>query len=373
MRQRFFFSFLTVFLSFPASLVQSQETITEIYDSGDYERVLENTAALIKSGDTTFHTFYLHVLSEVQLGLTTRAIESLQFALIRHPGDTRLIRMLAGQQFEAGDYVRSQEGFLELVKRDSLDLSSWLKLAEIASFRQQYESAKRAIEKVLEIDSLNMGSLMMMGEILNRQEQGGAIFYYEKAWRLYPDNQKVAFALANLKIQQKKAREALPVCEHILGIDSASIKFLKLKGYAHYKTGEPYAAMEAFTRAAELGDSTAFTFKYKGISHYLAADFPGAIESLEMAVDRDTSDAENHFFLGASLATTTEKERALFHLNRSLELMRPDPSIVSSSRSTWLRTTSHASRADFAGRPHSTRDAWRTSSISTSASTPADG
>ena len=40
-------------------------------------------------------------------------------------------------------------------------------------------------------------------------------------------------------------------------------------------------------------------------------------------------DAEVHFFLGASLATTREKSRAMEHLNTSLKLMQPDPSVVS--------------------------------------------
>ena len=34
-------------------------------------------------------------------------------------------------------------------------------------------------------------------------------------------------------------------------------------------------------------------------------------------------------FLGASLATTTRKDEAMLHLDRSLELMKPDPSVVS--------------------------------------------
>ena len=40
-------------------------------------------------------------------------------------------------------------------------------------------------------------------------------------------------------------------------------------------------------------------------------------------------DAESHFFLGACLATTTSKEKAMWHLNKSLEIMQPDPSVVS--------------------------------------------
>jgi len=321
---------ILVFLLHVASLILlSQESLSDQYYSGKYRWVKEQAAHLIQSGDTSFNTFYLKVLSEAQLGLTTETIESLELALAYHRNDRRFQRILAAQLFEAGYYLQAREIYLVLVQTDSTDVSSWMKLAEIASFRQQYDQATDALEQVLMIDSLNLESLMMMGEIFNRHNNSGAVVFYEKAWQLYPDNQKAAYALANLKIQQKKASEALPVCDHILSFDSTSIKFRKLKGYTHYKMGEPHRAIVEFRLATELGDSSAFSFKYCGISQYLAADFEGAIESLQLAVERDSADAENHFFLGSSLATTKEKTKAMNHLNRSLKLMQPDPSIVS--------------------------------------------
>ncbi|MCK5136666.1 MAG: hypothetical protein KAR19_12815 [Bacteroidales bacterium] len=58
-------------------------------------------------------------------------------------------------------------------------------------------------------------------------------------------------------------------------------------------------------------------------------DFPGATESLQMALEKDSLDAEVHFFLGASLANTTQKAKAMVHLDKSLELMNPDPAVIS--------------------------------------------
>jgi tetratricopeptide (TPR) repeat protein len=40
-------------------------------------------------------------------------------------------------------------------------------------------------------------------------------------------------------------------------------------------------------------------------------------------------DAEVHFFLGASLGTIAEMQEAMRHLDKALELMKPDPSVVS--------------------------------------------
>jgi tetratricopeptide (TPR) repeat protein len=237
--------------------------------------------------------------------------------------------MLARQYFDAGDYIKARERYDELVQLDSTDVSSWLKLAEMASFRQHYKDTELALNNVLAIDSMNLNSLMMMGDILNRHNNSGAVVYYERAYRHYPENQKAAYALVNWYIQSKNAWKSIPICEAILGIDTTSIKFSKLLGYAYYKTGEPVSAVHYLEYANQLGDSTAFTFKFKGISHYLRVDFSAAIESLTHALKKDSLDAEVHFFLGASLATTTMKEEAMLHLNKSLQLMQPDSSVVS--------------------------------------------
>ena len=328
MRQLPFILVLIVFIILPGSLIYCQENTTDLYYSGEYQTVLEQTNAAIEDGDTTFNVFYLQVLSQAQLGQTAQAIETIELALESHPGDPRLLRMLAGQLFEAGYYVRAQTEYAALVLYDSLDVSSWLKLAEIASFRQHNDQAIQALNQVLRIDSLNLTGLMKMGDILNRHNNSGAIVYYRKANRLYPDNQQAAFALGNMYIKAKEAWKTIPICEHMLSIDTTSIKFSKLLGYAYYKLAEPSLAVKYFEYANQLGDSTTFTFKFKGISHYLRVDFSKAIESLRFAKEKDSLDAEIYFFLGASLATTKEKTEAMRLLNKSLKLMQPDPGIT---------------------------------------------
>lgn len=325
---RSFFIAIVCILSSWLSL-QAQEKLTDLYYSGNYRELIDRSDALIASGDTAITTFYLKALSEAQLGQPVEAIGTLQQGLNLHPEEPRLSRMLARQYFDAGDYVQARKGYDNLVQRDSADVSSWLKLAEIASFRQQYEDAQDALNQVLSIDFMNLNSMMMMGDILNRHKNSGAVVYYERAYRHYPENQKAAYALVNWYIQSKNAWKSIPICEQMLVIDTTSIKFSKLLGYAYYKTGEPVSAVRYLEYTNQLGDSTAFTFKFKGISHYLRTDFQAAIESLNHALKKDTLDAEIYFFLGASMATTKEKTQAMSHLNRSLKLMQPDPSIVS--------------------------------------------
>lgn len=328
MKHSLYTTLFIALLIFPGALIFSQETTLDLYYSGDYSGVLDHTEAQIASGDTSFNTFFLQALSEAQLGQTVKAIETIKLALKSFPDDARLKRMLARQQFEAAYYVQAKEAYTDLVKSDSLNVSSWLKLAEIASFRQNDDQCVHALNQVLRIDSLNLTGLMKMGDLLKKHNHQGAIVYYQKAYRLYPENQQAAFALGNLHIQSKEAWKAIPICEHMLKIDTTSIKFSKLLGYSYYKQGNPSGAVKFFEYANQLGDSTIFTFKFKGISHYLRSDFPAAIASLQLAQARDSLDAEIYFFLGASLATTKNKTEAMKLLNKSLKLLEPDPGIL---------------------------------------------
>lgn len=311
------------------SPARAQQTIFDSYYSGDYERVITQTSKAIEAGDTLFNTFYLKALSEAQLGRPEYAIQTLELATSEFPEDLRLKKMLAGQYYDAGAYVEARKLYSFLINSDSSDIASFLKLAEIASFTQYYDEAVSSLENILMLDSANLNSLMMMGDILSRQNDSSAIVYYVRASQIYPDNQKVAYALGNWYIQAKYPDMAVPVCEQILLKDSTNIKFHKLLGLAYYKMGDPLPAIKHFQKATFLGDSTAFTLKFLGISYYMTVNFTDAIEALQFAVIKDSLDAETHFFLGASLAGTSHKDQAMSHLNQSLELMKPDPSVTS--------------------------------------------
>ncbi len=322
-----FFSWLLYLSSGYAA--QAQEQILELYYSGNYDKVIRLSATAIASGDTSYNNHFLKALSEVQIGRTNDAIQTLETAVSIFRDDARLNKMLAGQYYEAGNYLDARSLYTVLIQSDSSDVSSLFKLAEIASFTQHYKKAVSVLRQILDLDSINLNSLLMLGEILNKQQNSGAIVYYIKAYRIYPDNQKVAYALGNLYIQAKMPVKTIPICERILEKDSTSIKFQKLLGFAYYKMGDPAPGIGHFKKAVVLGDSSFFTYKFMGISQYLTVDFDHAIESLQLAVERDSMDAEVHFFLGACLGIGKQKEEAMYHLDKSLELMKPDPNVTS--------------------------------------------
>jgi tetratricopeptide (TPR) repeat protein len=196
----------------------------------------------------------------------------------------------------------------------------------------------------------------MMAENFDRRKTGDAVLYYERAFRAYPASQVAAYGLANSYIQSSRPEKAIPICAAILAFDFASIRFAKLKAYAYYKAGETGPAIEQFHKTIALGDSSSFTFKHMGISQYVAADVSGALSSLQKAVKLDSLDAESHFFLGASLGYTKEKEEALYHLDRSLELMQPDPSALAriySEKGNLFRL-----QGRYEAAYHSFRQAW---------------
>jgi tetratricopeptide (TPR) repeat protein len=181
----------------------------------------------------------------------------------------------------------------------------------------------------LSIDSTNMNSLVQMGEILTRVNNEDALTYYEDAHFHYPDNHKVSYALGNWYIKINEHRRTGKICREALATDSLNIRFQKLLGFAYYKMGVTDSSKKHLSKAIALGDSSAFTFKYLGIAHYLTFSIPEATHTLSMALEKDSMDAEVHFFLGSALASTKEKRRALEHLDKSIEIMKPEPKVMS--------------------------------------------
>lgn len=331
----FFFNIMTRNKCFSGILLlvglctsHAQEAISDLYDSGNYTMVIHQTSDALLSGDTSFNTYCLKALSEIQLGRTDSAIQTLQEALQLFPENDRIRKMLAGQLFEAGAYQEAEDHYSYFARAANRDVEALTKLARIATFKRQYDRAIRLLHQLLSIDSVNFSSLVMLGEILTSKDDTTAIDYYEKAYGLFPGNQQVACALGNWYIRVGRPHSAVLLCEEVLEQDSANIRFLKLLGFGCYKMELPDRSIQYFTRAITLGDSTAFSFKYAGIAHYLQASFSEAIRSLTIAADIDSTDAEIHFFLGSSLANTTRKEEAMFHLEKSLELIQPDPAVI---------------------------------------------
>jgi len=272
--------------------------------------------------------FYLKALSEIRAGRTDSALRTLQAALQLHPDSHVVKRLLAAQLFEAGAYPEANTYYESFAREDSGNAEAWLKLAEIASFRQQYDRTIPLLRHLLDIDSANLGGLVLLGETLTRMNDTAAVAVYEKAHRLLPGNQQVSYALANWHIQLGRPGYAVPLCVQVLEKDTTNIRFLKLLGFAAYKLNDYTAAAEHFREAIALGDSSAFSFKYAGIARYLDVSFPEAIRFLTVASRLDSTDAEVHFFLGTSLGTTTRKKEAMFHLEKSLDLIKPDPAVI---------------------------------------------
>ncbi len=306
----------------------AQDRLLDAYYEGAYQEVIETASGIIAGGDSSSNPYFMKALAEIQLGRVQEATATLQEAMLQFPAELRFRTLLAGQYYEAGAYREAGILYEAMVSEDPGDVASMIRLAEIRSFGQEYSASLSLLRLVLDLDSIHLKALMMTGDLLTRMEDTTAMGYYEKAFRYYPANQQAAYALGNGYIQAGHPELAVPVCQQILDQDSTHIRFRKLLGLALYRAGKPARAIDQFEVATHLGDSTAFTFKYLGISMYLASDFPGAIAALETAVKKDSMDAEVHFFLGASMANTIRKKEATHHLDRALKLMEPEPAAV---------------------------------------------
>jgi tetratricopeptide (TPR) repeat protein len=126
-------------------------------------------------------------------------------------------------------------------------------------------------------------------------------------------------------MRKKDYANGLVLANEGLAIDSLNIELRKHRAYLFYLTEQYDQALEDFNQVMVAGDSSKFTCKYYGLCFFEEKSFWDARKHLLMAYEKDTLDAETTFFLGLSYRWSQEEEEGVKYLNKTLELLQPDP------------------------------------------------
>jgi predicted Zn-dependent protease len=133
----------------------AQEDLFLLYTAGAFEKVIDQASVEIESGKASGDEYYLKSLAELQLGRPEQSLRTLEMGVASMPGDRRLVRMKAEQHFDLDDYAGAWSQYEILVRSDSSDLASWLKLAEISMNRQHFHRTVLLLDQLLSPDSVN--------------------------------------------------------------------------------------------------------------------------------------------------------------------------------------------------------------------------
>lgn len=79
-------------------------------------------------------------------------------------------------------------------------------------------------------------------------------------------------------------------------------------------------AIQRFEQCLALGDSSFFTNKFLGLSHYQKEEFDYGAKYLAVAVDLDSSDVENYYYYASALSKALYKKKSIEAFEKLLQI-----------------------------------------------------
>lgn len=300
----------------------------------------------IKLCQKTLRTSPANQETLILLGMSFQEIQDYQKALdtynqVIQQEDLTLMYLRAECMEVLGDVSPAYNTYLNVYNRDPAQDHALRNLARIALKRKSYEKAEEYYSLLCEHYPDNYLFRKNLGTSkYNLKNEIGSLIHFKIAWSLNKKDLSLPISIANVHAIQQEPFEALKYLYEGLEFDSLNIAILKTAAIIHYKLEVYDTATYFLNRAMAAGDSTVFANKYLGMSLLNNYLFEAAVPHLRVYFEDDTLNTEASYYLGLALATIHKKQEGIDMLNRTINIMNPDSSMIGSIYSTIGRTWS---------------------------------
>jgi len=154
-------------------------------------------------------------------------------------GETYLAAVRAGWlSYLNKDYTKAVQYYTTAAKQEPRAITPHLGMMNVYQAQTQLENVLRAAREVLKIDQFHRPTLLIAGEILfNQQDYRKAEVYFERAYKLMPEDPIAMSWFGWSQINQGQVRLAAPLFEKLMQISPDG--YLVRDGFAITRSGPP--------------------------------------------------------------------------------------------------------------------------------------
>lgn len=199
------------------------------------------------------------------------------------------------------EYEEARACFEDVLKKNPKHFEAMMGLAQVFQVQEKYSEAMEFYDKASKENVKDMDCPLNMGEILYKTgEIEKALEILEKAKELAPENVKISFAIVKCKSEVCNV-DNKEECQQIIG------EFNKLAGQEdlpkefdisiaklYAKTGQIEDALYHCQNAVENNEKDIEAYKLLGLMQMLKKDLAGAKNSLSVALNLQSNNAEIH-------------------------------------------------------------------------------
>lgn len=154
-------------------------------------------------------------------------------------GETYLASVRAGWlSYLKQDYTKAIQYYTTAAKQEPRAITPHLGMMNVYQAQMKPDDVLRAAREVLKIDQCHRSTLLIAGEILyNQQDFRKAEVFFERAYKLMPEDPIAMSWFGWSLISQGQARLAAPVFEKLMEINPQG--YLVRDGFAMTRSGPP--------------------------------------------------------------------------------------------------------------------------------------
>lgn len=350
----------TVFLLFSVLplLGQAQNvSLQELVNKKQFLKVIAQADSLTPADSADYVT--MSAIGQAYEGVLEypKAYQYYRYCLQMDTMNFEALSSLARVAMNLGKASVAEDCFQRMLAKDSTDFYANYQLARLYVQQGDYENA------VLQFNVLRDQDTTVTNPVIYRNIADcymkmnaipAATICYFQAYGANRENAGLANALVNclLRMGGPNVSDALAICDTALYYNPGNHALLRSKAMGLYMNKAYASADTIYSGLLAEGDSSFLTLKYGGASLYQAGRAMDAIDLLEKAYQKDTTDVETNLLLGAALGKTYDRKRAFQLFDKAEVLMQPSEAmtnllLVSRGETLWKDGRSHEAEALF--------------------------
>lgn len=218
--------------------------------------------------------------------------------------DLKILSRFAYTSRMTGKLPEAENYYLRILAQDSVNVPVLMSLAGIQIKRENNGKALYYYEKAIKIDTNNFVVYKQLGRLyLEKPDTTNAVKYLQKANTLQPQEADVAADLSLLLISMKKIEPAQVVLKRAIAADSTNLLLLKCLAKLTYTNDRFKETIKTCEQLKLLGENSAEVINMLATSYYMLKIYDCAIENFSLLQQQ----SERTFYLTAMSYKALEK------------------------------------------------------------------
>jgi superkiller protein 3 len=184
-----------------------------------------------------------------------------------------------------GNYLAALEKAKQLIEKDSTNGNAWILLGKTNRLNQRYTDAIFAYEKAKELNPDDKKLLLILAKTYSQSgNRVKAVKTYEQALQLDSTNTAIQINLSALYLKQSKYKKAYTLFEQLHKQDTLNSEYVRQMGYCMQKNDELLKAFELYKKSYELNNKNLKTIIWLANIYANSQEYDTATTILDSAI-----------------------------------------------------------------------------------------